>query len=140
MNATTTTTTHWTATTTTRIVLGVGGPEMAAVAALAAECGIPTVQATVGGRPVTPATALQTDAPSPEEGDVWVECRPATGRGPGGGPEWEVQGATLVAHWWDDDNWRAEVSFPVVGFLTASSMIAQLALNRPGAPGSRSKQ
>ena len=85
-----------------RIVLGVSDPEMSAIASLAAECGVPTVQATVGGRPVTPATAYRADAPSPVEGDLWVECLPGPGRyGCAHDPEdegCEVAGAARLRH------------------------------------------
>jgi hypothetical protein len=85
-----------------RLVLGASDPEMAAVSALAAECGIPTVQAMAGGRPVIPATAYQADLPSPEEGDLWVECRPHRARREGAAWIVGVEAEGLDGHDWSD--------------------------------------
>lgn len=59
-----------------RIVLGHLDYEMRAINTLAARCGVPVTFAMAGGHPVLPSNAYQADAPEPEPGDIWVECRP----------------------------------------------------------------
>lgn len=58
-----------------RIVFGAMDPEMVEILAVAKASGIPAVQATIAGAPVAPPTANKADGPTPEEGDVWIECR-----------------------------------------------------------------
>jgi hypothetical protein len=58
------------------LILGADDPEMQAIEALAAECGVPVRHATIGGKRVTPATAYQ-HQPYPLDGTVEVvavEC------------------------------------------------------------------
>lgn len=60
-----------------RLVLGPQGPYMYRAARMAEQSGIPVVQATVAGVPVTLENCRMAESPEPESGDLWLLCQTA---------------------------------------------------------------
>ena len=90
-----------------RLVLGSADAEMEAIARLAKEAGVLTIQATKDGRPVRPGE--KADAPDVQTGDLWIEVRPAN--------ETLADGQIIDHH--DSD---PHASMPPKEFLQASSI------------------